>query len=352
MRYAVVMAGGAGTRLWPAATRAVPKQFQQLIFRAPLIVETIDRLATVYDRAHILVVTGERYADAIRAAVPDLSSENIIVEPFGRNTAAAIALAAFAIAQRDPDGIFGVFPSDHVMLKPEALFAALSYAVHLAMEHRVVDIGVPPNHPETGYGYIELGDPIGERDGQTAYRVERFVEKPNLARAQSYLAAGNYIWNSGMFVWRASQYLEALREHLPRTHELLAAATAAGGQARLVAAYEQIENISVDYAIMERESDVVALSVDFGWRDVGDWAALYDLMQKDGAGNAGQGRHVTVDSEGMLVLAGKKVVATVGLRDLVVVETDDVILILPRDRAQDVKALQTQLEQDGLQDLL
>jgi mannose-1-phosphate guanylyltransferase len=352
VRYAVVMAGGAGTRLWPAATREMPKQFQRLIFEAPLIVETVDRLARVYDRANILIVTAERYAAAMREVLPDLPAENIIVEPFGRNTAAAIALAAFRIARDDPDGVFGVFPADHVMLKPEALFSALAYAHDLAHEHRVVDIGVPPSHPETGYGYIELGEPIESRGEQTVYRVKRFVEKPDLQRATEYLAAGTYIWNSGMFVWRADRYLSALQTHLPNTYARLCEAVVSGDPAQLAAAYEEIESISVDYAIMERETDVVALSVDFGWRDVGDWAALYDLLPKDADGNAIQGRHLSIDSTGCLVLSQDKAIATIGMHDLVVVETDNVILILPRERAQDVKALQTYLEERGLHDLL
>jgi mannose-1-phosphate guanylyltransferase len=352
MRYAVVMAGGAGTRLWPAATREMPKQFQRLIFEAPLIVETVDRLARVYDRANILIVTADRYVAAMRDVLPGLPTENIIAEPFGRNTAAAIALAAFRIAREDPDGVFGVFPADHVMLKPEALFTALVYADDLARDHRVVDIGVPPSHPETGYGYIELGEPVDRRGDQTAYRVKRFVEKPDLERAREYVAAGTYIWNSGMFVWRAAEYLAALQAHLPHTYDRLNEATASGDLARLAAAYDEIESISVDYAIMERETDVVALSVDFGWRDVGDWAALYDLLPKDADGNAIQGRHLSIDSTGCLVLSQDKAIATVGMHDVVVVETDSVILILPRERAQDVKALQTYLEDRGLHDLL
>src|SRR5437588_3695043 len=190
MQYAVVMAGGAGTRLWPAARRQSPKQLQRLIFEQPLIAETVERLTQVYAPEHIFIVTASRYADPIKEILPTLPTENIVSEPFGRNTAAAIALAAFQIARDDPDGVFAVFPADHVILKPEALFDALTFANDLARQHRVVDIGVPPSHPETGYGYIELGGELTSHDGLAAYDVRRFVEKPNVERAREYLQAG------------------------------------------------------------------------------------------------------------------------------------------------------------------
>jgi mannose-1-phosphate guanylyltransferase len=344
MYYAVIMAGGAGTRLWPAAREARPKQLHRLIFERPLIAETVARLAPTYPLEHILIVTAARYAGAIRDVVPDLPPRNIISEPFGRNTAAAIALAAFRIAAEDPDGVFAVFPADHVILKPEVLFRALDAAGALALEHRVVDIGVPPSHPETGYGYIELGEQITERDGVEAFAVRRFVEKPDRQTAEGYLAAGNYLWNSGMFVWGVASYLEALREYLPETHDLLASAAGAGSHA-LAAAYERIPNISVDYAIMEKISDVVAVPADFGWRDIGDWAALYDMLDHDMDGNAFDGEHVALDTSGSLVVAPGKLVATVGVSDLIVVEDGDVLLIMRRDRAQDVKKVLDQLKE-------
>jgi mannose-1-phosphate guanylyltransferase len=345
MHYAVIMAGGAGTRLWPAARRHSPKQLQRLIFEQPLIAETVERLTQVYAPEHIFIVTAHRYADPIREILPNLPAENIISEPVGRNTAAAIALAAFQIARDDPDGVFAVFPADHVILKPEELYKALDFANALALQHRVVDIGVPPSHPETGYGYIKLGRKIDARDGLEAYEVEGFVEKPDRETAESYVSAGNFIWNSGMFVWRADEYLTALREHLPDTHFRLEGPFRSGDWDELTEAYEQIEDISVDYAIMERTSDVVALPVDFGWRDIGDWAALYDMMEHDDHGNAFDGRHAYIDTENTLMLSPKKLVAAVGVRDLIVVDTDDVLLIMPRDRSQEVKALLEEIKE-------
>jgi mannose-1-phosphate guanylyltransferase len=323
-----------------------------LIFEQPLIVETVKRLTSVYDMHRIVIVTAGRYAEAIHDVLPELPVENIISEPFGRNTAAAIALAALKIAEEDPEAVFAVFPADHVILKPEELFKALTFAEALAKTHRVVDIGVPPSHPETGYGYIELGEPVERSGEQTAYIVKRFVEKPDLERARQYLESGNYIWNSGMFVWEARKFLEALEEHLPHTHARLSQATADGRAEALNSAYEEIEDISVDYAIMEKVSDVVALSIDFGWRDIGDWAALYDMMDKDAAGNAFEGPHLAVDTEGCLFVSSKRVIATVGLRDLVVVDSDDVIMILPRERAQEVKQLLEKVKESDREDLL
>ncbi len=352
MNYAVIMAGGAGTRLWPEARRDRPKQLRTLVFDQPLIAETVERLAHVYDPERIFVVTAARYAEPIKAQLAQLPPQNVISEPVGRNTAAAIALAAFQIQHVDPDGVFAVFPADHVILKPQALYDALDFAHVLALKHRVVDIGVPPTHPETGYGYIRLGPETDHRASLRAYTVEGFVEKPDVATAKAYLEAGNYLWNSGMFVWRASEYLAALLEHLPGTYHLLHGPFTSGSWDELSDAYGKIEDISVDYAIMERASDVVALPVDFGWRDIGDWAALYDMMDHDENGNAFNGPHASIDTDNCLMLSPKKLIAAVGVHDLVVVDTDDVLLIIPRSRSQDVKALLETIKESGYSEYL
>jgi mannose-1-phosphate guanylyltransferase len=350
LRYAVIMAGGAGTRLWPAARRARPKQLQQLVYEEPLIAVTVKRLAGGFDRT--LIVTAARYADPIKAVLPDLPPESIISEPFGRNTAAAIALAAFQIAGQDRDAVFAVFPADHVILRPDMLLRALDFGIELARSHGVVDIGVPPSHPETGYGYIELAEELQQRDGLTAYRVRRFVEKPDAERARHYLEAGNYIWNSGMFIWQAGRFLDQLQRHLPETFTALADAFALGTPEALNQAYEAIPDISVDYAIMEKEADVVAIPADFGWRDVGDWNALYELMEKDGDGNAVQGESVMLDTSNSLLVSPNKPVATIGLEDVVLVDTPDVLLVMRRDRAQDVKRVLDMLKERGDEGLL
>jgi mannose-1-phosphate guanylyltransferase/mannose-6-phosphate isomerase len=250
------------------------------------------------------------------------------------------------------DAIFAVFPADHVILKPEALYGALPFAHDLARTHRVVDIGVPPSHPETGYGYIELGPEIARQDGYTAHAVRRFVEKPDRVRAEEYVRSGSYMWNSGMFVWRAGEFLDALQEHLPATYHGLEAAFEAGDWQQLEEAYAHLQEISVDYAIMEKVSDVVAVPVDFGWRDIGDWAALYDMMEHDSDGNACKGQVEYLDTKDCLFFAPGKLVAAIGLRDMIVVGTDDVLLVMPRDRAQDVKKVLDQLKERGQTDSL
>lgn len=352
MKYAVIMAGGGGTRLWPAARRDHPKQLQRLVFERPLIAETVRRMATRYPLDHILIVTAQRYREAIKGAVPDLPDENILCEPFGRNTAAALALAALHIHRRDPDGEFAALPADHVILHPEALFEALEFAHVLCRHHQVVDIGIAPDHAETGYGYIELGPQIAERGSQRAYEVRRFVEKPNRATAEGYLASGRYIWNSGMFVWQASRFLDALREHLPDTYSSLAPAVDSSEPEDLVRAYERIRDISVDYAIMERAGDVVAVPADAGWRDLGDWAALYDMMQHDGDGNVIRGDVVALDTHHSLLMGQDRLIAAIGLDDIVVVDTPDALLVMPRHRAQDVKAVLAELRARGSEERL
>jgi mannose-1-phosphate guanylyltransferase len=347
MRYAVIMAGGQGTRLWPAARRESPKQLQRLIYSEPLIAVTVNRLLAGFDPSHILVVTAQRYADPIRSHLPDVPPDNVMSEPFGRNTAAAIAMTAFRIAQDDPDGMLAVFPADHVILHPDILLRAVDFGMELAREHDVVDIGVPPGHPETGYGYIELGEAIAARHGLEAHRVKRFVEKPSLERAREYLQAGNYMWNSGMFVWQARRFLDQLRTHLPQTYQALNAAFRDGSEDALRRAYEGIPDISVDYAIMEKVSDVVAIPAEFGWRDIGDWNALYELMDHDADGNASDGPTVTLDTRNSGFLAPHKLVAAIGVEDLVVVDTPDVLLLVRRDRTQDVKKILDDLKARG-----
>lgn len=347
MRYAVIMAGGAGTRLWPAARQEHPKQLQRLIYEEPLIAVTVKRLQAGFDPDHILVVTAARYANPIREHLPNVPRDNVMSEPFGRNTAAAIAMTAFRIAREDPDGILAVFPADHVILHPDILLRAVDFGVELAQKHDVVDIGVPPAHPETGYGYIELGDSFTSRDGLAAHHVKRFVEKPDAQRAQEYLQSGNYMWNSGMFVWQARRFLEQLQTHLPGTYDALNAAFEDGSQEALEEAYEQIADISVDYAIMENVADVVAIPADFGWRDVGDWNALYELMEHDANGNASEGPSVTLDTRNSGFLVPRKLVAAIGIEDVIVVDTPDVLLLVRRDRTQDVKKILEDLKERG-----
>ncbi len=347
MRYAVIMAGGAGTRLWPAARQESPKQLQKLIYEEPLIAVTVKRLSEAFDPDHILVVTAQRYVDPIRSHLPSVPPDNVMSEPFGRNTAAAIAMTAFRIAREDPDAVFGVFPADHVILHPDVLLRAVDFGSDLARRHDVVDIGVPPGHPETGYGYIELGDLMTSRDGLDAYHVKRFVEKPTVEKAQEYLEAGNYMWNSGIFVWQAQRFLNQLQTHLPQTYEALDTAFTDGSPEALQHAYESIPDISVDYAIMEKVSDVVAIPAEFGWRDVGDWNALYELMSHDADGNASEGASVLLDTKNSGFLMRRKLVAAIGVEDLIAVDTPDVLLLVRRDRTQDVKKILEMLKERG-----
>jgi mannose-1-phosphate guanylyltransferase len=331
--YAVVLAGGGGTRLWPASRRRRPKQFLPL---APggqtLLAATVGRVRPLVPLARILVVTAAAQAPEVRAAVPELPAANLVVEPVGRNTAPAIALAARELAHRGAAGaVMAVLASDHVVTDEAAYAAAFTAATEAAATH-LVAIGIRPRYPETGYGYLELGQ---RRDGP-AREVRRFVEKPDLERARQYAASGHHLWNASMFFFRVDRILEETRRHLPAV------------VCALDHRYEDAPAVSIDYGIMEKAGDLWAVPGEFGWSDVGSWA---DLASIHPAGAGGEvrvgGPQVSVEARGNVVV-GDKLVALVGVEGLVVVATDDAVLIMPRERSQDVRRVVAELERQGL----
>ena len=331
--YAVILAGGGGTRLWPASRRRRPKQFLPL---APggqsLLAATVGRVRPLVPVARILVVTAAAQVDRVREAVPELPVANVVVEPVGRNTAPAIALAARELEHRGVgDAVMAVLASDHLVRDEAAYAAAFRAAVAGAARH-LVAIGIRPTHPETGYGYLELG--AHRPDG--LHEVRRFVEKPDLARAREYVAGGRHLWNASMFFFRADRILEETRRHLP---EVIRA---------LDHRYEDAPSISVDYGIMEKAADLCAVAGEFGWSDVGSWADLAAVhpAAEDGGVRVG-GPLVSVDARRNIVV-GDKLVALIGVENLVVVATDDAILIMPRERGQEVRQVVARLEQDRL----
>jgi mannose-1-phosphate guanylyltransferase len=337
--YAVIMAGGQGTRFWPRSRRKRPKQLLNIVGETTML------------------VAGEGYRDILQASLPQLPPDNFLFEPVGRNTAACVAWAALWVQQRAPGAMMAVLPADHLM-RDAAEFLRILRTAALAAQplNRLLTIGIHATHPETGYGYIQLSDERLQIDSREVFRVARFVEKPSREKAEEFLAAGHYLWNSGMFIWRADSILHEIRRYLPDLAQGLtpvAEAITSHRLARVVAeVYPGLPSISIDVGVMERAQDVWVIPGDFGWSDVGSWRALSELLPADGQGNVVVGEQLGLETSGCLIYSPKKPVATIGVHDLVVIETDDVLLICPKERDQEVRKLVELLEREGREDLL
>lgn len=355
--HAVIMAGGRGTRFWPASRETRPKQFLAMTGEKSLLQQTVDRILPLVPPEHIIVVTGEVCREEVRRQLPELPGENVIAEPLGRNTAPCIGLAALFIRQKDPRGVMIVLPADHAVADENAFRDALKRAAAAAAaEPCLVTIGITAHSPETGFGYIERGEPAALHIGRDIFRVAAFREKPDLETARSFLGKGTFYWNSGIFVWRASSIMDAIGRALPALHsELLSLEPHLGtpGEAGAIrAAYERISPISIDYGVMERADNVLLATGDFGWNDLGSWDALADLAPKDDRGNSLRGSVVAIDTKNALVLGREKLIALVGVEDIVVVEEDDAILVLKRGKSQDVKKVVDHLEHNDMEGFL
>jgi mannose-1-phosphate guanylyltransferase len=354
--FAVIMAGGAGTRFWPRSRQDHPKQLLPIATARSMLQDTVERALSIVPPERILVVTTSNLRAAVGRQLPDVPGRNVIAEPVGRNTAACIGLAATRVAHEDPDGTMIVLPADHVITNPSAFRAAMRTAAALGSLGHLVTIGITPSGPETGYGYIECGRPLRFRGRQCAW-VESFTEKPARRRAERFLASGRYLWNSGIFAWRASVILGAIDTHIPQLGRGLARIRTAIGRrnesAVLRRVYPRLPAISIDYGILERVAQVVVVRGHFGWSDVGSWAAMENVWGVKGSGgNAVQGRAVAVDAHGCVVSAPERVVALCGVDDLIVVDAHDAVLVCHKSRAQDIRMVVQELERRGLRRLL
>ena len=332
--WTVIMAGGVGARFWPLSRRARPKQLLDLFGGGSMLRRTFDRLAPLVPAERQLVVTGRILGEAIRAELPELPAANVLEEPTGRNTAAAIGWAALDIARRDPAAILAVLPADQFIVDGDAYRGLVDEAVDAAGEGRIVTLGIPPTRPETGYGYIRAGAAIAG----ALHEVDAFAEKPDLARALAYLDEGGYYWNAGMFFLPAALVLDELRRFEPELLDGLQTLFDGGppDAARLDAVYPTLKSISIDYAVMERSDRVAVIPGEFGWSDVGSWRTLYDFREADTASYT-SGDVIEIDGGGNVIFAEEGVVATVGVRDLVVVHTRDATLVCPREAAQRIR---------------
>ena len=349
--FAVIMAGGGGTRLWPKSREHFPKQMHALAGAKPLVHESAERLERIVGPDGVYIITNAHQKAAIVNAMPSMA-DRVLVDPYRRDTAACIGLAAVYLSRIDPNGVIGIFAADHYIGMEDRFAEVIRVAEQLAAEGRVVTIGIPPTGPETGYGYIEADGLFGTVGGREVFKVVRFVEKPDRETAERYLAEGNYFWNSGMFVWSIPTIFRLFEKHLPDTYARLMrirdALDSPGGEDVLLQEYEKMQRISVDYGIMEKLDDLLVVPGDFDWNDIGSWATVSEIAVKDERGNAVRAPHVGLDTDNCLIVgADQKVVATIGVEDLIIVDTDDALLICRKDRAQDVKKIVDILKELG-----
>ena len=350
---AVIMAGGRGERFWPKSRNSCPKQFLSLTSDGETMIQkTVKRLSPLVSPEDIFIVTNAAYGELVQDQLPDVPKENILSEPCARNTAPCIAFAAAVIQKKYADAIMLVLPSDHLIGYENIYIKTLKKAIKTAEEGKnLVTIGITPTYPETGYGYINFGEESGD-----AYKVERFVEKPDLPTAKKYLASGKYLWNSGMFVWKTSSIMDNMQTLMPDIYEGALRIGESYGtpdfEETLVKEFTAFRSESVDFGIMEKASDIYTIPGSFGWDDVGSWLAVERINETDDDKNYFDGDVISVDSKRTTVCAGKRLVAAIGTRDIIIVDTDDVLLVCSKNNTQDVKKVIAQLKEQGRDELV
>jgi mannose-1-phosphate guanylyltransferase len=353
-RYGLILAGGRGTRFWPLSRKSKAKQVLNIAGERTMIQATVDRLKPLLPPEQIWILTNGLLRDEIIRQLPEVPKNQILAEPEQRNTAPAIGLAAHILHSLDPDAVMGVFPADHVIDRPKRFLKVVKAAFEAAEKNKIAVLGIAPRWPESGYGYIEL--PKGTHAGEGPVPVKSFREKPDAKQAKKYVAKGHFYWNAGMFFWRADTVLSNLRTHLPKTATLLFSLPAFKDKtfgAKLKQVFPLCENISIDYAVLERAKDVVGFACEeIGWNDVGSWNAVYDLLPQDADKNVTRSALATLNSTGNYIDAGKKLVALLDVKDLIIVDTQDALLIANRHQAQKVAEIVKLLEKQGKQELL
>ena len=345
--FAVIMAGGVGTRFWPRSRERSPKQLLEIIGKGTMIQNTVKRIQPLVPPQNVFVVTNRVQRAAVIKQLPQVPQENILEEPVGRNTAPCIGLAAMHVRRRIPDAVMVVLPADHIIAREDDFLQVLSVAIEVAGQSRsLLTLGIHPTRPETGYGYIQFDNETGGHNpylDRGVMRVRSFAEKPNIPTAERFLASGDFLWNSGMFVWRADVILDQIRACLPDLFEELSKVEPAIGspqyQSLLEKVYGVIRGISIDYGVMEKSEHVFVIRGDFGWTDVGSWDEVWYQSGKDPHGNSITGRVIQRDLNNSLVYSPERIVAVVGVDDLIVVDTPDALLICRRGRSQDVKEI-------------
>jgi mannose-1-phosphate guanylyltransferase len=354
MLHAVILAGGSGTRLWPLSRKGEPKQALRLIGDRTMFQHAVDRLSPLFPMERIFVVAGPAIAESLRPQEPELPPGNFILEPSGRDSAPAAGLAAIRLLSQDPDAIMAIVTADHFIGEAEQFRAVLAAAGEVASTGAIVTLGIRPTYPATGYGYVAAGEALTIVDGFRVYRSAGFREKPNLQTAMQFIEDGRYSWNSGMFILRADRLMGEYRSQLPDLHASLVRIAGDLGSSNeesgLRAEWEGVRRVSIDYGIMEHASDVAVVPVELGWSDIGSWASLLDVLECDEKGNVLQGTSVALDTKKTLIRCegGEgRLVAAIGLEEMIIVDTPDVLLVCPRSRAEQVRELVKRLEAEG-----
>lgn len=356
--YALILAGGGGTRLWPASRKTKPKQMLPLVGDGSMFRTSIERLYPLFEPNQIYISTGQIYVDDLQADAPEIPPENFIIEPSARNNAAAVGLAITVIQKRDPEAVIAMLTADHHIGKTDLFRDVLATAYTIAQQDHIVTLGIAPTFPSTGFGYIQRGKEIDTINEFTYCEATRFTEKPDVVRATQFIASGKYSWNSGMFIWKAQKALQEFKLQQPDVHQLFMALQPAVDtpefKERLEEIWEKMPVLSIDIAIMEQAQGMTVIPIDIGWSDVGSWASLYDVLQQDSYGNCGKttsAERIILDAKNSLVYTDKLAVA-IGVEDVVVVETDDVLMICHKSRAQDVKEIVQYLRDNDMGDYL
>ena len=351
--YAIIMAGGIGARFWPKSRTKHPKQLLKIVSEQTLIQSTISRLKPIIDTKNIYIVSTENQIAGIKKQLPFITNDNLIIEPKGKNTAPCIGLSAIFLKQFDPNAVMIVLPADHY-IKEEKEYQKILLAAEKAaiQEDTLVTIGIKPTYPSTGYGYIQYDNQLNDITNLPIYKVKTFAEKPDVHTAERFIKSGDFLWNSGMFIWKVETILREIEESLPELYDgLLEIEKYLGtkNQAEVITkVYCQIKNISIDYGVMEHSKNVSVIKSDFGWSDVGSWEEVYKLSKKDNQENVCTGDHFFKDTHRCLIDVPNKFVATLGIDDLVVIESDDALLICKRDKSQTVKELVENLKRKKL----
>jgi mannose-1-phosphate guanylyltransferase len=349
--YALIMAGGGGTRLWPMSRSSMPKQLLPLVEDRSMFRISVERLAPLFTPDRIYIVTGAKYVDMMNADTPEIPAQNFIVEPYGRDSGPAAALGITVIHRRDPQAAVAILTADHHISQKEGFRDALAAAYDVAQQGYIVTLGISPTFPSTGFGYIHQGDVLCQMRSHTAYHSLGFKEKPDAVRAAAFLASGDYSWNSGMFIWTVAQALAEYQRQQPDMYEqfmtLAATVDTSEFNTTLNTIWDKVKKISIDYAVMEGAQNLAVIPVSIGWNDIGSWSSLFEVLPLDPSGNAfksssSRSDQICMDTSNTLVFSDKLVV-TVGIDNLVVVETPDAILICHKDRAQEVKEVVNQL---------